>query len=181
MDELWLGSQLESLFFQKGKMFCFRKDLVRRGAVSQVGREVQCQVLEKGKRKVSNDFQNPRGWEETFTKEMFYKIALHQKYAFLQITKAPLTHCIYIFHLPVHGRRWTCWVLCTQSLLCCCFSEKKTNSCKGYACTQLAYGIRAIVMFPLRILDFLPQVLVLFVLTECVVDQFLKLFDMLGL
>jgi len=36
-------------------------------------------------------------------------------------------------------------------------------------------------MFPLRILDFLPQVLVLFVLTECVVDQFLKLIDMLGL
>ena len=61
------------------------------------------------------------------------------------------------------------------------FLEKKTSSCKGYACTQLAYGIRAIVMFPLRILDFLPQVLVLFVLTECVVDQFLKLFDMLGL
>ena len=61
------------------------------------------------------------------------------------------------------------------------FPEKKTSSCKGYACTQLAYGIWAIVMFPLRILDFLPQVLVLFVITECVVDQFLKLIDMLGL
>jgi len=32
---------------------------------------------------------------------MFYKIALHQKYAFLQITKAPLTHCIYIYFISL--------------------------------------------------------------------------------
>ena len=182
MGELWIGSTTREFVLKRGKMFCFQKGLVRQVMPwAKLDGKSSVRFWKKGKRKVSKDFQNPRGWEETFTKEMFYKIALHQKYAFLQITKAPLTHCIYIFHLPVHGRRWTCWVLCTQSLLCCCFSEKKTSSCKGYACTQLAYGIRAIVMFPLRILDFLPQVLVLFVLTECVVDQFLKLIDMLGL
>ena len=136
---------------------------------------------EKGKRKVSNDFQNPRGWEETFTKEMFYKIALHQKYAFLQITKAPLTHCIYIFHLPVRGRRWTCWVLCTQSLLCCCFSEKKTSSCKGYACIQLACGIWAVVIF--RCVCWTSFRKSSYCLSYSSVSwiNFLKLIDMLGL
>ena len=53
--------QLESLF-SKGENVLFSKRFGPAGdAVSQVGREVQWQVLEKGKRKVSNDFQNPSG------------------------------------------------------------------------------------------------------------------------
>jgi len=37
--------------------------------VSRVGREVQWQVLKKEKGKVSKDFKNPLGREETFIKE----------------------------------------------------------------------------------------------------------------
>ena len=53
--------QIESLFSKRENVLFSKRFGPAGDAVSQVGREVQWQVLEKGKRKVSNDFQNPRG------------------------------------------------------------------------------------------------------------------------
>ena len=183
MGELWLGSTTREFVFKKRKMFCFQKGLVQQVMPwARLDGKSGGRFWKTKKRKGFKGLSKPsRSRGDFYRRKVFYKIALHLKLLLQQINKAPPTHCIYIFHLPVHGRRWTCWVLCTQSLFCCCFSEEKTRSCKGYTCTQLACGIWAVVMSPLRILDFLPQVLVLFVLIECVVDQFLKLLDMLGL
>ena len=61
MGELWLGSTTREFVLKKENVLFSKRFGPAGDAVSQVGREVQWQVLEKGKRKVSNDFQNPRG------------------------------------------------------------------------------------------------------------------------
>ena len=73
MGELWLGSTTREFVFKKRKMFCFQKGLVQQVMPwARLDGKSGGRFWKTKKGKVSKDFQNPLGREETFIEEKYF-------------------------------------------------------------------------------------------------------------
>ena len=183
MGELWCGSADREFVFKWKKCFVFkRKGLVRRVTPSaMVDGKSSGRFLERKGKESFKSISKLLSWERCLLqKKNVCKTTPAWKSAFAANQLSP-TDSMHIFHNPVRGWRWACEYESTHRIIYVVFQRRRSDRVRVSPAPDLPVADWSVVMSPLRILDFVPEVLIWFFFITYVVDQLLKLFGMLDL